>query len=195
MFSGLVTDVGRVRSVHGEGEARVAIECTYDMDDIALGASIACAGVCLTVVDKGAQWFAVDVSGETLACTTLADWRPDVPVNLERSLKVGDELGGHFVSGHVDATAEVVKRTPEGASVRFEFAVAERLQRFIAAKGAIALDGVSLTVNDVDGAQFSINMIPHTQNATTFKRTRPGQRVNVEVDMLARYLARLTAQD
>ena len=195
MFSGIVTDVGLVRSVHGEGEARVAIDCAYDMDSIALGASIACAGVCLTVVDKGAQWFALDVSGETLACTTLADWRPHVPVNLERSLKVGDELGGHFVSGHVDGTAEVVNRTPEGASVRFEFAVAERLQRFISVKGAIALDGVSLTVNDVNGAQFSVNMIPHTQNATTFKQTRPGQRVNVEVDMLARYLARLTAQD
>jgi len=195
MFSGIVTDVGRVRSVRGEGEARVAVDCAYDMDSIAVGVSIACAGVCLTVVDKGAQWFAVDVSGETLACTTLTDWRPDVPVNLERSLKVGDELGGHFVSGHVDGTAEVVKRTPEGASVRFEFSVADRLQRFIAAKGAIALDGVSLTVNDVDGAQFSVNVIPHTQNATTFKQTQPGQRVNVEVDMLARYLARLAAEE
>ena len=166
-----------------------------DTATIDIGASIACSGPCLTVVDKGSDWFAVNASAETLACTTLGGWRVDTPVNLERSLRVGDELGGHIVIGHVDGVAEIVERRPEGDSLRFVFVVPDELASFIAPKGAVSLDGVSLTVNEVDGARFGANIIPHTQAMTTFASAAPGERVNVEVDVLARYVARLNERD
>jgi len=165
------------------------------MPEIPLGASICCSGACMTVVEKGAGWFAVDVSGETLSKTTLGDWRTGARVNLERPLKMGDELGGHLVSGHVDGLATVVERRAESGSVRFAFELDRDLGRYLAPKGSVAIDGVSLTVNEVEdrGAKtrFGVNIIPHTQENTTFGACQPGMRVNVEVDMLARYVARL----
>lgn len=195
MFTGIITDLGALRAVAKAGDTRFEITTRYDTKTIDVGASIACAGVCLTVVDKGADWFAVNASAETLGCTTLGDWRQGTRVNLERSLRVGDELGGHIVSGHVDGVAEVVGRTPEGDSLRFVFAVPETLASFIAPKGAVALDGVSLTVNEVEGSRFGANIIPHTQAMTTFDGAGPGTRVNLEVDILARYVARLEARN
>ncbi len=195
MFTGIITDVGRVRSIEQAGDARVTIVTDYDTATIDVGASIACAGVCLTVVDKGADWFAVNVSAETLSCTTLGEWRQDTALNLERSLRVGDELGGHIVIGHVDGVAEIVERRAEGGSLRFVFVVPDPLKRFVAPKGAIALDGVSLTVNEVEGARFGVNIIPHTQAETTFASAAPGDNVNVEIDVLARYVARLNEAD
>ncbi len=167
------------------------------MSAIPLGASIACAGVCLTVVDRGAGWFALEASAETLACTTLGQWRTGTRVNLERPLRAGDELGGHIVSGHVDGLAEMVERSPAGGSLRFVFTAPGPLARFIAAKGSLALDGVSLTVNEVEDqpdriCRFSVNIIAHTQVATTLGALSPGDRVNLEVDALARYVARLS---
>ena len=191
MFTGIVTDVGHVRAAERGGDMRFEIATRYDTSTIDIGASIACSGPCLTVVDKGPDWFAVNASAETLACTTLGQWRVDTPVNLERSLRVGDELGGHIVSGHVDGVAEIVERRPEGDSARLVFVVPDELASFIAPKGAVSLDGVSLTVNEVDGARFGVNIIPHTQAVTTFANAAPGERVNVEVDVLARYVARL----
>lgn len=197
MFTGIVTDVGTIRSIEKRGDTRIVIATRYDTATIELGASIACSGICLTVVDKGDDWFAVDVSAETLSCTTLGGWTPGTPVNLERALKVGDELGGHIVSGHVDGVAEIVSILPEGDSRRFRFRLPRALARFIAPKGSVALDGVSVTVNEVidDGAGdhslFGINVIPHTRDNTTFGAAKVGDRVNVEVDVLARYVARL----
>lgn len=191
MFTGIVTDVGHVRAAERGGDMRFEIATRYDTSTIDIGASIACSGPCLTVVDKGPDWFAVNASAETLACTTLGEWRVDTPVNLERSLRVGDELGGHIVSGHVDGVAEIVERRAEGDSARLVFVVPDELASFIAPKGAVSLDGVSLTVNEVDGARFGVNIIPHTQAVTTFANAAPGERVNVEVDVLARYVARL----
>ncbi len=191
MFTGIVTDLGRVRAVEGDGDRRLAIETGYDTAGLDLGASVCCSGVCLTVVAKGPGWFAVDVSAETLSKTSLSDWRPGRPVNLERALKVGDELGGHIVSGHVDGLARVLERRPEGDSQRFSFEAPAELARFIAPKGSVALDGVSLTVNEVDGARFGVNIIPHTAQVTTFGALAPGDRVNLEIDMLARYVQRL----
>jgi len=195
MFTGIITDLGRVRAVERAGDARVEISTAYDAGDIDIGASIGCSGVCLTVVDKGPDWFAVNVSAETMSCTTLGSWREGTPVNLERSLRVGDELGGHIVIGHVDGVAEIVERRAEGDSIRFVFQVPEPLKRFIASKGAVALDGVSLTVNEVEDARFGVNIIPHTQAMTTFASAAPGDKVNLEVDVLARYVARLGEQD
>ena len=195
MFTGIVTDVGHVRAAERSGDMRFEITTRYDTATIDIGASIACSGPCLTVVDKGSDWFAVNASAETLACTTLGGWRVDTPVNLERSLRVGDELGGHIVIGHVDGVAEIVERRPEGDSLRFVFVVPDELASFIAPKGAVSLDGVSLTVNEVDGARFGANIIPHTQAMTTFASAAPGERVNVEVDVLARYVARLNERD
>ena len=192
MFTGIITDIGRVESVEQRGDWRFVIACGYDMDTVALGASIACSGCCLTVVDKGPGRFAVDVSGETLSKTTLGDWKPGTRINLERALKLGDELGGHIVSGHVDGVGEVLSATPEGGSTRWRFRVPDDLARFIAPKGSIAIDGVSLTVNEVDGAAFGVNIIPHTATHTTFGALQPGARVHLEIDMLARYVARLT---
>jgi riboflavin synthase len=194
MFTGIITDLGRVRAVERAGDARFEITTAYDPGEIDIGASIGCSGVCLTVVDKGPDWFAVNVSAETMSCTTLAAWREGTAVNLERSLRVGDELGGHIVIGHVDGVAEIVERRAEGDSIRFAFVVPEALKRFVAPKGAIALDGISLTVNEVEDARFGVNIIPHTQTMTTFADAAPGDRVNVEVDVLARYVARLSEQ-
>ncbi len=192
MFTGIVTDIGRVRAIEQRGDTRLIIETAYDTATIALGASIAHSGACLTVVDKAPGWFAVEASAETLACTTLGDWREGTPINLERAMKVGDELGGHIVSGHVDGVGQVITRRAEGDSVRFTFEVPRDLSRFIAEKGSVALNGVSLTVNEVDGNHFGVNLIAHTLSHTTFGTSEPGTRVNVEIDMLARYVARLT---
>ena len=191
MFTGIITDLGRVRSVSPGGVTRIVLETAYDTAGIAMGASIACNGPCLSVVDKGLGWFAVDASAETLARTTIGSWGPGTPVNLERPLKLGDELGGHLVSGHVDGLAEITERRPDGDSLRFEIRVPAAFQRFIAPKGSVALDGVSLTVNEVEGQRFGVNIIPVTQRETSFGRLAPGDRVNLEIDMLARYLARL----
>ena len=198
MFTGIITDIGRVRSIKPRGDTRFEIETAYDTSTIEIGASIACSGACLTVVDKGDGWFAVDVSAETLAKTNLGTWREGTPINLERSLRLGDELGGHLVYGHVDATGRLVSATPDGGSLRLDFALARALGRFVAAKGSIAVDGVSLTVNsvrdDAAGGEtvFGVNIIPHTRDATTLGALVPGQAVNMEVDMLARYVARLS---
>jgi len=199
MFTGIITDIGRVRVVSAGDkahDARFEITTTYDTSELADGASVCCSGVCLTVVARGPGWFAVEASAETLAATTLGEWRPDRRINLERALKAGDELGGHIVSGHVDGTAETIERRPEGGSLRLVFVAPGPLARFIAAKGSLAIDGVSLTVNEVtdraDGAAvFGVNIIPHTQAASTLGELIPGRRVNLEVDTLARYVSRL----
>lgn len=204
MFTGIVTNVGRVRAVEKRGDTRFVIESDYDPDGIAIGASIACSGCCLTVVEKGrvngTGWFAVDASAETLACTTLGRWQAGTRVNLERALKAGDELGGHIVSGHVDGVGEIVDVRPEGDSMRFTFEAPEALGRFVAPKGSVTVDGTSLTINDVEdiraGAnaprvRFGVNIIPHTQAVTTWGEARTGDAVNLEIDMLARYVARL----
>lgn len=199
MFTGIVTDMGRVRAVRraaGEtADTRFEFETGYDTGRIEIGASIACSGACLTVIDKGEGWFAVEASGETLACTTLGDWREGTRVNLERALALGEELGGHLVSGHVDGVADVVAREPEGGSIRFVFAVPDDLARFVAPKGSVALDGVSLTVNEVDGSRFGVNIISHTSACTTFGSLGEGDKVNLEVDLLARYVARILGKD
>lgn len=192
MFTGIITDLGRVRSIERPVETRIAIATSYDTATLDIGASVACAGACLTVVDKDGGWFAADVSAETLACTTIAGWAEGTPVNLERSLRVGDELGGHWVSGHIDGVALLVARESEGESLRLTFDAPPELARFVAAKGSLALDGVSLTVNEVDGARFQVNIIPHTQTRTSLGGLRPDDAANLEVDLVARYVARLT---
>src|SRR5215472_12175908 len=194
MFTGIVTDIGEITAVHPGGQAgdrRFVIRTGHDMAPIALGASIACSGCCLTVVEKGDDWFAVEVSGESLAKTHLGDWRQGSRLNLELSLKIGDELGGHLVYGHVDGVGRVATMTPEGGSVRFVFEAPGELARFVASKGSVAVDGISLTVNEVDGNRFGVNIISHTQAVTTLGGAKVGQRVNLEVDMLARYVQRL----
>ena len=196
MFTGIVTDVGRVREIAGAtgGGHRLEIETAYDTDTVALGASIACSGPCLTVVDKGAGWFAVDVSRETADRTTLGGWRAGTRVNLERALALGDELGGHLVSGHIDGVAVIEGAVPEGDSLRLAVRCPAELSRFVASKGSVALDGVSLTVNEVEGDVFGINLIPHTLAQTTFGDCAAGRRLNLEVDLIARYLARLHSE-
>ncbi len=192
VFTGIVTDLGTVRSLRDEGDRRLEIALPRPAAaDLALGASIACSGVCLTVVEHGDDWFAVTVSGETLSRTTIGDWREGTPVNLERSARLGDELGGHIVSGHVDGIGALVSAAAEGASWRMVFAAPRPLHRFIAEKGSIAIDGVSLTVNEVDGDRFGVNIIPHTWTVTTLGRLPVGGKVNVEIDLLARYVARI----
>jgi len=197
MFTGIVTDIGRVRDVTAPPgrDVRFVIETAYDTAGIALGASICCAGCCLTAVETGPGWFAVDASAETLSCTTLGAWRAGHRINLERALKAGDELGGHLVSGHVDGVGTVTEVKPENGSLRLSFAVPQALGRYIAAKGSVAVDGVSLTVNEVtdrgEVTGFGVNIIPHTQSATTLGTLAAGARVNVEVDVMARYVARL----
>ncbi|MBM3534326.1 MAG: riboflavin synthase [Alphaproteobacteria bacterium] len=191
MFTGIVADVGRVASVAERGDRRFVLTTAFDTGTIAVGASIACSGCCLTVVEKSAGRFAVDASGETLSVTTLGDWREGTEVNLERALRLGDELGGHLVSGHVDGVGRVVSIREEGASRRIVFEAPAGLGRYIAAKGSIAVDGVSLTVNEVDGRRFGVNIIPHTWTRTTFRHLAEGSRVNLEIDLLARYVARL----
>jgi len=198
MFTGIITDVGTVESAEKRGDLRLRIRCSYDLGTVALGASIACSGVCLTVVDKGEDWFAVDVSGETQSRTAADLWKEGARLNLERSLKVGDELGGHIVTGHVDAVAEVLGICPEGASTRVGIRAPEDISKYLAAKGSIALDGVSLTVNDLREAEigsthFSVNIIPHTAEHSTFGDIAVGRQLNVEIDVLARYIDRMIA--
>jgi riboflavin synthase len=195
MFTGIISDVGRVRAVTAGGDTGFTIATADDARDLALGASVACAGVCLTVTGKGEDWFTVQASTETLARSTLGSWRIGTPVNLERALRVGDELGGHILSGHVDAVATILDRRPEGDSLRFVFEVPPPLERALAPKGSVALDGVSLTVNEVDGRRFGVNIIPFTRAKTTFGTAQPGDRVNLEIDVLARYVARLLGKD
>ncbi len=191
MFTGIITDIGRVTALEHRGDLRARIDTRYDMERVDLGASIACDGVCLTVVDKGAGWFDVDISAESVSKTNIGDWTEERRVNLERALKVGDELGGHIVSGHVDGVAEVVDMRDEGDSTRVTFRAPEALARFIAPKGSVALNGTSLTVNEVDGCDFGVNFIPHTKEATTWGDVAVGHRINLEIDTLARYVARL----
>jgi|SRR6185369_9631335 riboflavin synthase len=198
MFTGIVTDVGTVRSAEQRGDLRLVIGTGYDLDTVDLGASISCSGVCLTVVDKGDDWFAVDVSGETISKTAAGRWRERAKLNLERALRLGDELGGHIVTGHVDAVASVVGTCPDGDSTRVGVSVPTSLAPMIAPKGSITLDGVSLTVNDVRDAEdgsthFSVNIIPHTAHHTTLGDLAQGQQLNVEIDVLARYIDRMLA--
>ena len=191
MFTGIVTDVGRVRAVRDTNrDRRFEIETAFDTTTLDLGASVSHAGCCLTLVDKGPGWFAVEVSGETLAMSTLGDWREGRRVNLERAARVGDEMGGHIVSGHVDGVGEVLSIEPEGGSHRIRVRAPRPLHRYIAPKGSITVEGVSLTVNEVEDDVFGVNIIPHTWEVTTLGELKPGSRVNLEIDMLARYLAR-----
>ena len=196
MFTGIVTDIGTVRRAEQRGDRRLEIATAYDLATVDLGASIACSGVCLTVVDKGDDWFAVDVSGETVSRTASDRWNEGARLNLERSLRLGDELGGHIVTGHVDAVATVVGTCPEGDSLKVGLSVPRELGPIIAPKGSIALDGVSLTVNEVRDAEdgtthFAVNIIPHTAQCTTLGTLQTGQQLNVEVDVLARYIDRM----
>src|SRR5487761_562959 len=206
MFTGIVTDLGRVRRIERGALAELTIAAGFDTAALAIGASIACSGACLTVIAVEDGAFTVQASAETLACTTIGNWREGGTINLERSLRLGDELGGHLVSGHVDGLARVVERRPEAESVRFVFSAPAALMRFIAPKGSVTIDGVSLTVNEVrvndrpgnevsapaaSEGRFGVNIIPHTLACTTFEAARPGQQVNLEVDMIARYVARL----
>jgi riboflavin synthase len=194
VFTGIVSDVGRIESIDGPGDLRVRITCAYDTTTIDMGASIACSGVCLTVVDKGPGWFAVDVSGETVS-RTADQWVAGRPLNLERALKLGDELGGHIVTGHVDGVGTVVATESDKDSTRVTFAIDRALSPFVATKGSVTIDGVSLTVNDVsddaNGTRFTVNLIPHTQAVTTLGGLTQGQSVNIEIDVLARYLMRM----
>jgi riboflavin synthase len=197
MFTGIITDIGTVRSAEQRGDLRLTIGCTYDMAGVDLGASIACSGTCLTVVDKGADWFAVDVSQETIDRTASALWTEGAPLNLERALRLGDELGGHLVTGHVDGVGTVVGTCPEGGSVKIGISAPADLGLYIAVKGSITLDGVSLTVNEVRDADdgtthFAVNIIPHTGQHTTLGSVAPGRQLNLEIDILARYLKRMT---
>jgi len=196
MFTGIITDIGSVRSVEQKGDLRLTIGCSYDMDTVDLGASIACSGACLTVVDKGDDWFAVDVSQETVSKTAPGLWETSARLNLERALRVGDELGGHIVTGHVDAVALVTRAEEVGGSIDITIEAPRALGGGIAAKGSIALDGVSLTVNEVEDAaevtRFTINLIPHTADHTTFGGITAGRNLNLEIDVLARYLKRMT---
>ncbi|MGB0629493.1 MAG: riboflavin synthase [Alphaproteobacteria bacterium] len=195
MFTGIVTDVGTVRAIEQKGDTRIEIETAYDLDDVVIGASIACSGPCLTVVEKGPGWFAVEASAETLDKTALGDWAVGTRINLERAMRIGDELGGHIVSGHVDAVAVIVEMQPEGDSVRFTFQAPADFAKYIAPKGSVCLDGVSLTVNEVQDNRFGVNIISHTQSATSFGGRKVGDRINMEIDTIARYVARLLGKD
>jgi len=195
MFTGIITDIGTVRSVEQRGDLRLAIGCAYNMDTVDLGASIACSGACLTVVDKGDDWFAVDVSGETASKTAPGLWAEGARLNLERALRVGDELGGHIVTGHVDAVATVIAAEEKGGSLDVSIEAPRALGGAIAPKGSITLDGVSLTVNQVEDAgeatRFTVNLIPHTADHTTLGGIAAGRKLNLEIDVLARYLKRM----
>ena len=190
MFTGLITDVGRVRAVTSVGDRRIEIETSFPIAEIELGASIACSGGCLTAIEFGDNWFAVEASEETTSKTTVGDWQAGDALNLERSLRIGDELGGHLVFGHVDGVAIIAERRTDGDSIRFSILAPDDLAPYIASKGSVALSGVSLTVNEVDGNRFGVNIIPHTADATTLGKLSAGDRVNLEADMLARYVAR-----
>lgn len=195
MFTGIITDIGTIERVEQRGDLRVVVATGYDTATIDLGASIACSGVCLTVVDKGPGWFAVDVSGETVSRTAQGQWSAGRRLNLERAMKLGEEMGGHIVTGHVDGIAEVIDLSPEGDSKRVAVRLPRELAPFVAPKGSITVDGVSLTVNNVadqpDGTHFTVNIIPHTQAVTTLGAIEIGQPVNIEIDVLARYLQRM----
>ena len=195
MFTGIITDIGRIAKITKAGDTRFDILTSYDPETIALGASIACSGVCLTVVEKGTgadgHWFAMEASKETLDVTTAGQWREGSLLNLERALKMGDELGGHIVSGHVDGIAKIVSIVAEGDSQRYSFEAPKNLMGFIAPKGSVTLDGTSLTVNQVSAQNFGVNLISHTQEVTTWGAAREGDLVNLEIDVLARYVARL----
>ena len=196
MFTGIITDIGEVLEVEQRGDLRARIGTAYDVSGIDIGASIACDGVCLTVIALGEEprgWFDVEISAETVSKTNIGrnGWAPGKRINLERALKVGDELGGHIVSGHVDGVAELIGMTPEGDSTRLSFRAPEDMARFIAPKGSVALNGTSLTVNEVEGREFGINVIPHTQTVTTWGDVALGDAINLEIDTLARYVARL----
>ncbi|WP_336961868.1 riboflavin synthase [Sphingobium aquiterrae] len=196
MFTGIITDIGTVRSIEQRGDLRLVIGCSYDMGGVAIGASIACSGACLTVVEKGADWFAVDLSAETVARTAPGLWVAGGRLNLERALKVGDELGGHIVTGHVDGIGTLVSATPEGDSTRLTISAPADLAASLAAKGSITVDGISLTVNSVEdradrSCHFGLNIIPHTAQVTTLDSLPVGRRFNLEIDILARYLARI----
>ena len=195
MFTGIITDVGEVRSVEQKGDFRVEINTRYNTSEIDLGASISCSGACLTVIEKGQNWFAIEASSETVDRTTIGDWSVGTKVNTERALKLGEELGGHIVSGHIDGIAKIISAEPEGDSIRFEFESPENLKCFISEKGSVALDGVSLTVNNVLGNRFEVNIISHTQTNTTFSQRSVGDKINLEIDMLARYVSRLLERD
>lgn len=197
MFTGIVTDIGEIIDIgDSDGGRRLTIGCGDDAGTIAIGASIACSGICLTVTDRGTQagraWFTVEASRETVALTTLATWQPGQRLNLERALRLGDELGGHIVTGHIDGVATLMAREADGTSLRMRFRAPDSLAPLIAAKGSVALDGVSLTVNEVDGAGFGVNIIAHTLEVTTLGAVETGDEVNIEIDMLARYVARLS---
>jgi riboflavin synthase len=195
MFTGIVTDLGTVRRITPGPVTRLEIETAYPVGEIALGASVCCNGCCLSVVEKGANWMAFEVSGETLSVTTLGQWQVGTKVNLERALKVGDELGGHLVSGHVDGVGRIVDQHPDGGSIRVTFGAPRALMRFIASKGSIAVDGISLTVNEVTDTTFGVNIIPITQEVTSLGSTKTGSAVNLEIDQVARYVARLLGKD
>ena len=195
MFTGIITDIGTVTAVEARGDTRARIACHYDMATVDLGASIACSGVCLTVVGKGPDWFAVDISAETQSRTAAGLWVEGARLNLERALRVGDELGGHIVTGHVDGLGTILTAEPIGDSTKLIISAGAALAPYVAPKGSIALDGVSLTVNEVepdgDGVRFTINLIPHTAAQTTFGEVEAGRAVNIEIDILARYLGRM----
>ncbi len=191
MFTGIVTDIGEIRQLEDRGDLRARIGTSYDTSGIEIGASIACNGCCLTVIALGDDWFDVDISAESVSKTNIGDWAEGYRINLERALKVGDELGGHIVSGHVDGVATITAMLDEGDSTRITFDAPESLARFIAPKGSVALNGTSLTVNEVDGTTFGVNLIPHTKEVTTWGQSKTGDRINLEIDTLARYVARL----
>jgi len=193
MFTGIITDIGRVASVEQRGDLKARITTSYDTGGIDIGASIACDGVCLTVIALGDDWFDVEISAESVSKTNIGRnmWHEGKPLNLERALKVGDELGGHIVSGHVDGVAEIIEMRDEGDSTRFTFRAPDTLAKFIAPKGSVALNGTSLTVNEVNGCDFGVNIIPHTKSVTTWGTAKLGDPINLEIDTLARYVARL----
>lgn len=195
MFTGIVTDLGKLRSLAGSDILRLEIETSYDLDSVDIGASVCCSGACLTVVEKGDDWFAFEASRETLSKTTMGRWQVGTQINMERALKVGDELGGHLVSGHVDGVGRVLHKEKDGESWRFRFEAPKELSRFIASKGSVVVDGVSLTVNEVEGNVFGVNIIPHTMAVTTFSALEEDSEVNLEIDMLARYVKRLLEKD
>jgi riboflavin synthase len=196
MFTGIITDIGEVISIEsGSSGCRLWVKTGFDMDTVDTGASVACSGCCLTVTDKYNQQFAVDVSNETLSKTLIGQWREGTKINLEKSLRLGDELGGHLVSGHIDGSAELMDLTEDGISRRMSFSVPHELSHYIAVKGSVALDGVSLTVNDVEGNLFGVNIIPYTLEHTTLGIIGEGDKVNIEVDMLARYAARILGKE
>ncbi len=191
MFTGIVSDIGQIEHIEHRGDLRVKISCSYAVDQIPIGASICCSGACLTVVSKGKSWFCVDVSKATLDATILGSWTKGTSINLEQSLKLGEELGGHLVTGHVDGVADLVEREEVGDSWKLRFKAPDALKDFIAEKGSITLNGVSLTVNEVLNNVFTVNIIPHTWDFTTFKNLTVGSKVNLEIDIIARYVARL----